>query len=311
MEFKKDVKTFKSSNLKNTIKYYVYHPNTEPVAIVQISHGMCEYIERYENFINFLLENSFIVCGNDHLGHGGSAESKDDFGYFSKKDGWICLYEDLYKLTSIMKSEYPKLKYFMFGHSMGSFVLRAYLTKYSKYIDGAIICGTSGGSSILDVGIFLAKVIRFFKGDRYRSKFIKKLSFMGYNKRYDNKRTELDWLTSDESVVDKALNDERYMFVFTVSAYIDMFTLLKFISKKDSLDNIRKDLPIFLITGGMDPVGEYGKGVEKVYNALKAASFDHVQFKIYENARHEILNESIKGETHMDLLQWIQKWISG
>ncbi len=307
MECKKVIKTFQSSNLINKITYYIYFPNSDPIGIVQISHGMCEYIERYTSFIEFLTKNSFIVCGNDHLGHGNSIFSKDDFGYFSKQDGWKDLYEDLFKLTSIMKGDYPFLKYFLFGHSMGSFVLRAYLTKYSRFIDGAIICGTSNGSSLLDFGIYLSKFIRFFRGDRYRSNLIKRLSFLNYNSKYKKIRTEFDWLTSDEKVVDEVMQDEKFMFTFSVGGYIDMFQLLKYISSSSFADDIpNKDLPILLIAGEMDPVGEYGDGVKKVYESLQKYNFKDLSLKIYENARHEILNETIKDEVYNDLLLWIK-----
>lgn len=310
MKYEKIVKTFQSNNFKNKITYYVYIPKTKPIAIVQISHGMCEYIERYEPFIEFLTEKSFIVCGNDHLGHGASVESKDGFGYFAESDGWKCLYEDVFKLTSIMKGEYPDLKYFLFGHSMGSFVLRAYLTKYANFLNGAIICGTSNGNPMLDMGIFLAKLIKTFKGEKYRSKLIKSMSFANYNSRYENKRTDYDWLTSDEKIVDAAIEDEKFMFTFTVSAYIDMFKLLKFISSRDWANMIDKNIPILLIAGDMDPVGEYGGGVKKVYEKLKNANIKDVNVKIYKNARHEILNEIIKEEVYDDILQWISNKVN-
>ena len=163
MNYTKSSNTFKSSNCSSDITYYVYETLTTPKAILQISHGMCEYIERYEHFINFLTGHGFIVCGNDHLGHGKSADTKDKLGYFALENGWSYLPDDLSILTKIMKEQYPDLPIFLFGHSMGSFVARIYITRYSELINGAIICGTSGSNPLIGAGKVVINLVKKIK----------------------------------------------------------------------------------------------------------------------------------------------------
>lgn len=310
MNFRKSTGFFDSSNGIDRIAYYIYCPeNTAVRAVVQISHGMCEYIERYEDFADFLCGNGIAVCGNDHLGHGNSVSSDDELGYFASEMGWTFLPKDLHRMTAIMQEEYGDLPYIMFGHSMGSFAARAYAAKYGRCLDGLILCGTSGGESAADAGLALAKSLSAVKGDHYRSEKIQQMLFGVSNFKVEEKRTEFDWVSRDREIVAKYMLDPKCNFTFTVRGYYDLIMLLEYVSSEDWADKIRKHLPIFLISGDMDPVGGYGKGVRKVYERLTEAGVENVSMKLYEGARHELINEINRSEVYGDVLDWINSVI--
>lgn len=310
MNYSKEVHTFKSSNGKADITYFIYKPLQPPKAILQISHGMCEYVERYDHFIDFLTKENILVCGNDHLGHKNSVKNKEELGYFAKKNGWTFLSKDLAKLSHLMKEEYPDLPLFLFGHSMGSFIARAYISKYSQFIQGAIICGTAGSNPMLGIGSFLVSMVKTFHGERYRSKFLDHIMFGSYNKKYKEVRTSKDWLTKDEAIVDKYLNDEYCTFLFTASAFKDLACLLTYVSSNAWYQSVPKDLPLYLISGSMDPVGNWSKGVLEVKNRLESQHLTDFTYKLYPEYRHELLNEIGKEEAYLDILNFINSHIS-
>ncbi len=306
MSFQKLVDQFISSDGRTAISYYTYLPqNTEPKAIVQISHGMCEFIERYEDFAGFLCQHGFIVCGNDHLGHGNSVASDDNLGYFGEKNGYEYLVTDLYKTMTLVRKSYPGCPYFLLGHSMGSFVARLFLTQYGKELTGAIICGTSGGNPFAGVGIRMARSISRKKGSRYRSKKLTLLAFRSYNKRIDKPSSEFDWLTTDPQIVLNYEQNPKNNFIFTASGFQDLFTLLKLVSNKEWAGKVPQNLPLLLIAGEEDPVGAYGKGVRKVCCRLVEAGVQDIALRLYPDDRHEIINESNRLEVYNDITRWM------
>ncbi|MDK2807291.1 MAG: hypothetical protein PWP24_20 [Clostridiales bacterium] len=305
MKVQKEVHTFSSSNKVDTITYYIYRPLLPPTAVLQLSHGMCEYVERYDHFIDFMTEHGILVCGNDHLGHKNSAKDRDGLGYFAPKDGWKYLYEDLAHMTQIIKEEYPELPIFLFGHSMGSFIARAYLATYGSMLDGAIICGTAGSNPSLSMGQLIIRLIKRVKGERYRSKFLDNLMFGAYNKKYTSVRTNKDWLTRDEVIVDRYRNDPYCIFTFTCSAFYDLSLLLSYVSSDAWYQKLPKKLPLFLISGSMDPVGDYGKGFREVAERLQKQDLTDFSYTLYPEYRHEILNELGKETVYEDVLTFI------
>lgn len=306
MNYHKQTDRFISSDGKSNISYYIYIPQTtKPKAILQISHGMCEFIERYEEFAGFLCGNGVIVCGNDHLGHGNSISSEDDLGYFGEENGHEYLVRDLYKTMTLVRKSYPGLPYFMLGHSMGSFVARMFLTQYGKELTGAIICGTSGGNPFARFGIRLAKSTARKKGSRFRSKKLNSMAFNSYNKRIEKPVSKFDWLTSDSKIVSSYEQNPKNNFVFTVSGFKDLFTLVKLVSEKEWADKVPKNLPLFLIAGEEDPVGDYGKGVRKVAQRLIQADVQDIALHLYPNGRHEIINESNRQDVYRDIVRWL------
>src|SRR5690625_1203890 len=228
----------------------------QPKAIVQLAHGMAEHILRYEDFCEFLVKNDFFVYGNDHRGHGNTIKAPDDKGFFAKQNGFEKVVEDMKQLTDIIKDEYPKIPLFILGHSMGSFLTRRYIQRYGKQVDGVIFSGTGGDKGLIGkIGLILAKWERRRKGARTPSPFLNKLTFGSYNKNFTPARTEFDFLTRDQSVVDAYMADDKCGFICTAGFYVDLISGIELIHKKEELEKTPKDIPIFLIAGDQDPVG--------------------------------------------------------
>ncbi len=298
---------FASSSGLSDIYAETYFPaeNIQKKGVVQIAHGMAEHHERYEDFIAFLNKNGFIVYINDHLGHGKSVTSNNELGYFGKKDGYVYLVEDMKALSDIAKEENPDLPFVLFGHSMGSMLARLYTEKYGENLDGVIYCGTTGPNAAASAGIALTKIITKIKGDHYRSELINNLAFGAYNNKFKPARTAFDWLTTDNNIVDKYIDDPYCGFLFTANGYRDLMTLISVISRADWYTSVPDNLPVYLIAGNDDPVGAYGKGIKTVYNGLYDSKHDNVSMKLYDGMRHEILNEHGKEEVYNDILEWI------
>lgn len=311
MSYTKCLDTFISSNSIDHITYYIYTPADKVRGIVQLSHGMCEYIERYEDFIQYLTDNCILVCGNDHLGHGNSVSNDAGLGYMAKKNGWKYIIKDLHTTTLKIKEMYPDVPFYLLGHSMGSFAARNYITKYSNDIDGVIISGTSFSNIFSDAGIFFADITKLFKGSKYRSRFINNLMFKNYNDKYEDSTSDFDWISKDKNIVNKYEKDPHCNFIFTASGFKDCFCLLNSVSTNAWYKNVPKDLPILLVSGSMDPVGNYGKGVKKVYKKLKSNKVTDIRIQLYPSDRHEILNETDKKQVYKDILKWLNYYISG
>ena len=306
MNYSKEEGTFLSSNGENQIRYYVYTPVGEIRAMLQISHGMCEYVERYEPFIEYITEKGILVFGNDHLGHKGSVKSKEDLGYMGHSGGWKCMYEDVHTLSKMMRKKYPQLQLFLFGHSMGSFIARSALANFASDYDGAIICRTSGANSMAEIGLKLVRLVRRIRGERVRSVFLTKMLFGKYNSRYKNVKNGYEWLSRDENVVKKYMEDEDCMFVFTAAGYEDLLNVLCYVSSDNWYNLIPEELPLFIISGDMDPVGTWGDGVREVDEKLRSKERADYKMKLYPDMRHEILNETGKEEVYRDILDWIE-----
>lgn len=306
MNFTKITETFPSTNRVDTITYYVYLPEEKPRGIIQISHGMCEYIARYEDFADFLTSKGFIVVGNDHLGHGKSVSADEKLGYFAEKNGWLYLVKDLHKLTRIVKQKYPDLPYFLLGHSMGSFAARVYIAHYGYELDGVLLLGTGDGLALSSVGTRVARSVVRAKGEFFRSKRLNQMVFGMYNDRIKNHKTDYDWVTSDIEHIEKYANDNLCNFIFTASGFVDLTAMLEYISRNRWAQAVPKNLPILLAAGTGDPVGSYGKGVMRVYDKLIDNQCS-VDIKLYPNARHELINETIRADVYEDLLWWIEK----
>lgn len=285
-------------------------PEREIRAVLQICHGMTEYINRYDEFARFLNGQGIYVTGHDHLGHGESVQGEDYYGYFHEKKGNQYVIGDIHKLREITQRKYPETPYFMLGHSMGSFLLRQYLTIYGNGLSGAVIMGTGHHSElVLDAGLFMCRAIALFKGWKYRSKFINDLSFGGYNKNFRNDATGATWLSANVENCERYAEDPLCTFMFTVNGYYQMFKGLKVLVKKGSVEKIPKELPILFVAGTDDPVGDFGKSVRRVYGKYRAAGIQDVKIKLYKGDRHEILNETDRQQVYADLYRWMRKRI--
>lgn len=305
-KMRKEEFKFKSSNGTDEIRTVRYIPDGEVKAVLQIAHGMVEFIDRYENFANFLCDRGYLVTGNDHIGHGGSVKSQDDWGYLGE-DGNKHILEDMHILTGITKEAYPDKPYYLLGHSMGSFFARDYIGTYGSELDGAIIMGTGmQNKATLNAGLAMTKTIATFKGWRYRSAMVNNISLGAYNKPFEPARTPCDWLSKDEEIVDKYCAEPRNQFVFTVNGYYYLFKELMRLTSEELIDNIPKDLPILFVSGAEDPVGEATKTVVPIIESFKAHGIKDVKYKFYENDRHEILNETDKDVVYNDIYNWLE-----
>lgn len=302
---------YRSQNAAQDVQGYIYQQDdVTPKAVVQIAHGMCEYFLRYDEFARFLAKEGFVVCGNDHVGHGSSIRQEHELGYFAPRNGHHILVEDVHQLTQMMKTQYPELPYFLLGHSMGSFIVRAFLDRYSDELDGAILSGTASGNPFLGLGISIADKLRHTHGERHRSNFLRKLSGLSTSHYKDPFLPEFDWITRDRAIVQAYADDPKCNFLFTAAAYQDLFTLLKKVNQRHWGEKIRKDLPLYLFSGSDDPVGNFGKGVQKVFNHLQGIGITDVSLKLYEQGRHEMLNEINRDEVYQDTLDWLNAHVT-
>ena len=295
---------FRSADDVHDIAYYVFMPEGEVKAAVQIVHGMNEYLLRYKHFAKFLNDNGIAVCGNDHLGHGCSVSSEDDYGYFAPEKGWQKAVIDMFKMTKIMKEKTGDVPYFMFGHSMGSFLARAYLVKFGSQLDGAVICGTGDGMPATAALLTVCDGVRLAKGERYRSKKLNDIAFGKYNERFPDAKYSTAWLSRDEEIQRAFSQDEKANHIFTVNGFENLAKMLYYISDARWYAALRKDLPIFMIAGTDDPVGNYGKGVEAVFNKMTEAGCS-AKLKLYQDCRHELVNELNKEEVMGDILEFL------
>ncbi len=273
--------------------------------IVQISHGMAEYSNRYARFALELCKAGYAVFISDHIGHGSSVTDKEMLGFFGE-NGEETFVEDLKTLSDIAKSEYPDLPFFMFGHGMGSLIARKYTAKYAYLLDGAVYSGTSGENLMLGIGIHLANTLIKQNGEMYRSDVLDTMAFGAYNRK-TKKKTEYDWVSRDEAEVDKFIADELCGYKYTVSGMKALFMTLRQVSSRRWYNMVPLSLPIFLVSGSMDPIGDYGKGVNEVCKTLKKTGHRNVSMKLYEGARHEILNEINRDEVFADIIAWLDE----
>ncbi len=300
--------TFNLNTADNTnIFVYEWLPeNKEPEKIIQIIHGMAEHANRYKETAEFFTYNGFAVYAMDLRGHGKTANNIENLGFFAEKNGWNTVLNDIVLLTDKIKYKFPQLPIYLLGHSMGSFFARAYITKYANKINGVIISGTSGQRGLLiKLGKLIALTQGAIKGKHAKSKLLYTMSFKDYNKHFKPTKTEYDWLSRDEQIVNKYASDEYCGWIPSNRFFYDVFDLMDFIVKKQNINKIPKNLPIFILSGENDPVGEFGKGPKRVANDYKKAGLNNLKLKLYPQGRHEMLNEINRQEVLNDILQWI------
>lgn len=301
---------FQSSTGRTSIHALKCVPDGKPRAVVQIAHGIAEHIDRYRPFMEFLADNGFVAAGNDHLGHGKSIRVPEEQGFFAEKDGWWRVVDDMDKLHDIMSKEYPELPYVLFGHSMGSFLTRTYLIKHPDKYDGVILSGTGHQSPALVLGgNAAASVMAKLNGAMGDGAKLDSLAFGTYLNKIENPRTKFDWLSHDTEQVDKYIADPLCGFVGKIGLYRDMMQGIKFITDKKNIAQMNKEKPVYFMSGDGDPVGDYGKGVERAYKAFCDAGLHDVFMRLYPGGRHEMLNETNKEQVYQDILNWLNEKI--
>lgn len=298
--------TFPSSDGKNTIHAELFIPSDNNIkGVVQISHGMMDYIGRYQGMADALCKAGFAIAGNDHLGHGDSVATPDDYGFFASKGGYRYVIDDVKKMNDLIRKEIPGVPVVLLGHSMGSFIARLYALDYRDSIDGLIIHGTAGPNPATGAGKLLVKILRAIKGERHRSKFVCSLADGGYNKGFDPAEGDGAWLTRDPSMVADRVGNPKNDFIFTLAGYEDLFNFLGNCNSSSWFRQFPKDLPTLVISGKEDPVGGFGKGVQYVYDNL-AKNGANVELKFFEGARHELFNETNRDEVFSYLVAWLE-----
>lgn len=297
---------YPSGDGQTKIHGIVWRPETDVKAVLQICHGMVEYIDRYNDFAQYLAERGVCVVGHDHLGHGKSVQSEEHLGFFHESHGNKYVITDIHRLRRMTEKDYAGVPYFMMGHSMGSFLLRQYLTMRAEGLAGAIIMGTGYmPHGLLAAGQMVCRTIAAVKGWQYRSEFMNQLGMGGYNKQFEPSESTKDWITSDEEMRKKYEADPLCSFTFTVNGYYQMFEGMKVLTKKNAMDKIPGSLPVLFVSGAEDPVGSNGEGVARVFRKYEQAGIQDVKMKLYPKSRHEILNESNREQVYEDLYQWM------
>lgn len=303
---------FKSADQVSNIHCVKWMPEEQPVAVLQIVHGMVEYIERYEAFAEFMCNKGFVVVGHDHIAHGGSVASEQEWGIVHVKHPSDVMAEDIYTHYKKTKEEYPELPYFILGHSMGSYMTRKCLclkAKEMEDLDGAIIMGTGTEPNLaINMGLAVINTLALFRSDKYRSTMVRDMTYGAPYKRYDCTGATPDnsWLTKDVEIVKKYYSDPKCTFVFSLGAYRGLVESTKFDNNMDNIAKMKKDLPIFFVSGADDPVGNCGKGVQQAYDKFEAAGMQDLSIKLYEGDRHEILNELDRETVYQDIYNWIK-----
>lgn len=301
---------FPSSDGKTSIHAVEWLPEGDPVGVYQIAHGVAEYALRYEPFAEFLNAKGFVVAANDHIGHGLSVAEDAAPLYFGEKDGWTHVVDDMFELRRQTGKKYPGIPYILMGHSMGSFLARTYLIRYPGSVTAAVIMGTGQQPGYMVAGGRLAaKLIGKKSGYDKFNETVDGLAFGAYNKPFEPKRTNYDWLSANEENVDKYIADPLCGGGATTGLFLEMLGGIGFIGKPSNLAKMDKNTPVLFISGAMDPVGDLGKGTTKAYESFKKAGVKDVTLKLYPGLRHEILNEKEKDQVYADIWAWVEKHI--
>jgi alpha-beta hydrolase superfamily lysophospholipase len=281
---------------------------TNPRGIIQIMHGASEHCARYRHFASFLTDEGFVVCADDHIGHGQSAEGPEKLGHLPVKGGLDALVEDEHELREIVAARYPAdTPFVILGHSMGSFMARAYIARHGTGLAAAILSGTGQQAAGLSAfGNFAARLIARLKGPAHHSNFLHNLGMGALSQTIPEARTPFDWLSTDPAVVDAYIADEWCGMMFTVGGYATLTSLTADMVKPANAARVPKELPLLFIAGSEDPVGEKGAAVKKAAQMYRDANVSCVDVKIYEGLRHEILNEPMREVVYCDIVDWLE-----
>ena len=308
---KKETLSYESRSQAQKVHAVKWIPAGEIKAIIIIAHGMAEHIERYDAFAVYLAERGILVAGCDYIGHGKSVVGQEIYGYFCSRDAATVVVRDVHRLKKIIQADYPGLPMIIMGHSFGSFVARNYLCRYGSGVNGAILMATGMPPKALAVALrFLANMQALFGGDK-PGKFLNGLAFNGYNKRIKDAASPFSWLSVNKENVEKYEADPLCGFLFTVNGFQTLAELVYRIHNPKNLANVPAHLPVLMVAGQEDPVGDYGEGVKRAAKSLKKAGVRNVKLRLYPWGRHEILHEDEKEEVYQDIIEWLNeklKW---
>lgn len=302
--------TIPSSDGKTKLKGVIWQPEGDVRMVLQIAHGMIEHIGFYEEFAGYLADLGVAVVGHDHLGHGRTA-GEGKLGIFSPKDGYRYLVRDLNRIRKAAGRRFPHVPYFLMGHSMGSFMVRRYLTVFGEGLSGAVLMGTGNQPKCLvHLGLLLAEGASKLLGADYRSWMFQNLFRKTMNRRIHPVRTSMDWLAVNKEWVERYMADEFCCFAFTSSGYRDLLRMVADSENRTLLKRVPKELPLLFVSGQEDPVGGYGKGVKKACRAYQKAGVRDIKLILYLGYRHELVMENNRFEVAEDIYQWMRRYCS-
>lgn len=305
--------TFNSADGHSVIHCRKWLPASEPIAVVQLVHGMVDYIERYDEFAKFLAEKGYVVVGHDHIGHGHSVTGLEELGVMTGDHPSQFMVDDIYTHYTMTKKDYPFIKYFILGHSMGSYMLRTFLSVKAAYIegiDGAVIMGTGHEkASFCNAGLMVIKLLSIFKGKNYRSTLVRDMTYSEPYKGYDlyGKDYGNSWLSKNIERVEKYYHDPYCTFLFTLNAYKALGEATKYACSKECVRKMRESMPLLVVSGDADPVGGRGVGTKAAADAFKENGIKDVTLKLYRGDRHEILHELDRQQVFEDIYQWFEE----
>lgn len=288
---------------------YRWEPDAETTAraVVQIAHGMAEHAARYERFAQRLTGAGFVVFAPDHRGHGRTAGSLEHVGYFADRDGWNRVVGDLVTVTRRAQAEHPGLPVFLYGHSMGSILARAYAIDHGDQLAGLLLSGAGGDPGLLGrVGALIAAAECRIRGRRARSGLLDTLTFGRFNDAFKPTRTAFDWLSRDEAEVDRYIDDPWCGGTFTAGFFADLLHGVAAVNSPAAIRKVPKNLPVYLFSGEKDPVGANTKGVLQAVEQYRSAGVEDVTVRFYPDARHEVLNETNRDEVQDDVVAWLE-----
>ena len=291
--------------------YWLDTEQSEYKGIFHIAHGMGENILKYDSFANALAINGYIVCGMDIAGHGRSIDSLEDFGYFGEgEDNCTFMVDDLFYLMKMMKQKFPEASmYFIMGHSFGAYMVREFIIRYGSHIDGVCIMGTSDVIPGLDVAAMLCRVEVEIFGAKTEGTTIFRMGIDWLNRKFEPARTDFDWICTDDAVIDKYFMGPDKKFAFTYGGYLNAYHLVKEVTSKEWFKNVRQDLPILIVSGEQDSLGDFGRGIKKVYNGLRKAGCRRVTMRLFAGCRHELLSERRKADVYKYIINWTDKQV--
>ena len=298
---------FPSKDGNTEIHTIEWKPEGEVKAVLQLSHGMVEYIKRYDEFAEFMCSHGYYVVGNDHLGHGKSVQSKSEYGFFNEKYGNACVIGDMHTLRQRTAKKYPEVSYFMLGHSMGSLAVRCYLKKYDRELDGLIVCGCPGKNTMAPLGTALIRMLQTTKDPHSKSRLADSIFANMFDRPFRAENLIHAWICSDRKVVETYNKDPLCNFTFTLNGYESLLWLMRQTYSRMGWRVRNHKLPVLFVSGASDPCLGGSAKLAQAVGHLKKRGYAHVSSRLYPGMRHEILNEKGRFKVYQDIAHFLQR----